>query len=102
MVIETMNDLPHPGGSAIDQLGDGGITHVARRKHDDPGVAAIDGIAPLSFQAPKFDLFKGAKGAYSDGVFHDAPPGERCHKHRLEVFYATWGASAARNSTYLA
>src|SRR5436190_6973330 len=76
IVIETMNDLPHPGGRAIDHLGDGGILHVARRKHDDPGVAAIDGIASLSFQASEFDLFIGSKGAYSDSVIHDAPPGE--------------------------
>lgn len=72
IVIETVEDRPHPSGRAIDQPGDLPVLYAASREEDDAGVTAIDLIAQLPFQPPEFLVFPRAKrpclNAIHDGV----------------------------------
>ncbi len=96
-----MNDLPHPGWRAIHCLSDGPIPHTAGRKQNDPGVAAVDGVTPFTFQAMELDPFIRAKAADFNGILHNTPPGKKPWGNEPpKVFYANPTASAARHLTY--
>src|SRR5271166_6518070 len=70
VLVETMNNLPHPLHGAADHFGDSPIRAATDGEHDHAGITAVDGIAPLSLQAAKFALFERAERAYSNSVFH--------------------------------
>jgi hypothetical protein len=70
VVIEAMDDLPHPLHGTAGHFRNDPIRSLADREHDDAGVTTVHGISPLSFQTAKLDLLIRAHRAYLNSVFH--------------------------------
>lgn len=101
VVIEAMDDLPHPLDAATDRLRNHPIGRMVAGNQDDPGVATVHGVAPQVFQAVQLDLFIRAKRAYLNSVFHGTPPEAKPLCMPLGVSYSNPSFAAAHKSPYV-